>query len=117
MEESQISSEIQDLLAMPPYALGAIGIVEFLTVTLIFAGVIILFTSSSRPGRKSMLISLALSAVLLVLPFSFFDNFVDSNNKRGQEILMWCLPLAGSIFACIGSIGFFRFALSFKNDS
>ena len=102
---------------MPPYALGAITIVEFLTATLIFAGVIILFTSSSRPGRKSMLVSLALTVGLLVLPFSFLDYFFDSNSKDGQEILMWCLPLVGSLFACIGSIGFFRFALSFKNDS
>ena len=111
MNEQELASEIEELLIVPFYLSTSAGILEFLATVLMFAGVIIIFTSTKRPGRIMMLVGLALST-LSYLPYMFDESYTEY-----QKVLIWYLPLISGFFACLGCFGFFKFALSFKNES
>ena len=111
MNEQEFSSELEELLMVPFYLSTSAGILEFLATVLMFVGVIIIFTSSKRPGRVMMLVGLAMST-LSFLPYMFGEP-----DQGSQKIIIWYLPLISGLFACLGCFGFFKFALSFKNES
>jgi len=111
MNEIEVSSQIEELLMVPFYLSISAGVLEFLAVVLMFAGVIIIFTSSKRPGRIMMLVGLAFST-LSYLPYLFGEP-----DLNAQKIIISYLPIVSGLFACLGCFGFFKFALSFKNES
>ena len=111
MNEQELALEIEELLMVPFYLSTSTGILEFLATVLMFAGVIIIFTSSKRPGRVMMLVGLALST-LSYLPYMFGESYTEY-----QKVLIWYLPLVSGLFACLGCFGSFKFALSFTNES
>lgn len=116
MDEPQIASELEQLLMTPFYLSGSVLVLELLATILIFAGVIVLFTSSKRPGRIMMLVSLAMTTLCL-LPIFFLSEEIAAEMSAFDQFIIWYLPVASSLFMCIGSYGFFKFALSFKNES
>lgn len=111
MNEQELATEIEELFEVPFLLSMSAGILEFLATVLMIAGVIILFTSSKRPGRTMMLVGLALSTITY-LPFLYGEP-----NTEQQKLIIWYLPLASAVFAALGCLGFFIFALSFKNES
>jgi len=111
MNEKELVSEIGGLFEVPFLLSMSAGVLELLATVLLFAGVIIIFTSSKRPGRVMMLVGLALSTIAY-LPFAYGDP-----NTEQQKLIIWYLPLISGLFASIGCFGFFKFALSFKNES
>ena len=116
MEESQTVSDLEQLLMVPFYLSSSAFVLELLATVLVFAGVIILFTSSRRPGRIMMLSGLAMTTICL-LPYFFLPDEVSEQMKDFNRVIVWYLPLASSLFMCVGAYGFFKFALSFKNES
>lgn len=110
MNEPNLANEIEELFEVPFYLSMSTGVLELLATVLIFAGVIILFTSSNRPGRIMMLVGLAMSTITY-LPYMYGEP-----NTEQQKLIVWYLPLVSSIFAAFGCFGFFKFALSFKNE-
>ena len=111
MNEEKATSGIEELFEIPFYLTTSAGILEFLATVLMFAGVIIIFTSSKRPGRIMMLVGLAVST-LAFLPYMFGEPDLES-----QKFIIWYLPIVNGLFACLGCFGFFKFALSLKNKS
>lgn len=108
MNELAVGSEIDDLFEVPFYLTASAGILELLAILLLFAGVMIIFTSSKRPGRIMMLVGVAFNAIMF-LPYVYWGYEPNFN-----EFMFWYLPLVSGTFSCIGCLGFFRFALSFK---
>jgi len=111
MNQQEFSSEIEELFEVPFLLSMSSGVLELLATVLLFAGVIIIFTSSTRPGRIMMLVGLALSTITY-LPFLYGEPTTEQ-----QKLIIWYLPLISGLFASIGCFGFFKFALSFKNES
>ena len=99
-----------------PYVVTALAFLELASVTLIFAAVIILLMRSSRPGTRMMFISLGLLVLIMISPM-LIEPFMDPDNDRAYDNFIWALGLASSLVSCFGSYGFFRFALSFRNES
>ncbi|MBX2846903.1 MAG: hypothetical protein KTR16_01175 [Acidiferrobacterales bacterium] len=99
-----------------PYLLGALAFLELVSATLIFAAVVILLIRSSRPGTRLMFISLGLLVLIMIFPM-LIDPFMDPDNDGAYDDLMWLLGMASGLVSCLGSYGFFRFALSFRNES
>ena len=116
MDESQIQNEIDQLLMIPFYLTGGAMVLELLAVTLLFASVIILFTCSKRPGRHMMLFGL-LFATLSFVSVIFLDGDPRESLSAVQTAIYWYLPIASILFMCVACFGFFKFAISFKNDS
>lgn len=111
MNEQELSSEIETLLEVPFLLSMSSGILEFLATVSLFAGVIIIFTSTKRPGRIMMLVGLSIST-LSYLPFLYWETYTEQ-----QKFFMWYLPLVSGLFSSLGCFGFFKFALSFKKES
>jgi len=111
MNEEQLSNEISNLLNVPFYLTASSLALDLLAAMLVFAGVIITFTSSNRPGKTLMLVGLV-GVVLSYLPFLFASD--EFSNKA--KFLFFYLPIVGSAFLAITATGFFKLALSFKNE-
>lgn len=116
MNESELASEIENLLMTPFYLTGSTFVLEFLGIILVFASVIIIFTRTMRPGRIAMLVSLVLTT-LTILPVLFINDGGNIETSEFDRFVIWYLPLLSSLFACIGFYGFFKFALSHSDES
>ena len=108
MDEQVNHNNIESWFNIPAYLDFSAGLLQGLTSLLIVVGVVVIITTSTRPGRGLMfvgLVGVGLSDLPALLP---------EPATNAKTILLWYLPFVSALLQCIGGIGFFRFAVSFK---
>lgn len=108
MDERVDHNDIESWFNIPAYLDFSAGLLQGLTSLLVVVGVIVIITTSTRPGRGLMFVG------LVGVGFSYLPGFLAEPATNAKTVLFWYLPFISALFQCVGGIGFFRFALSFK---